>query len=190
MKSIQGLVLAIGLGIAGMIFNWMYLNGGPPRDATVAFLGVKEGQSVNHGAILREEQITRYTLPAAWAGNLANIAVQYKDAPTVVGQRVWRNLTGPCLLMTDDLTTPSEELKLDADESVIWIPVDNRTFVSSLLKPGDVVSFMIPHITPTPAMRGGPGRPGIRATPARRARSTSSGRSRFSPSAPGPAVWM
>jgi hypothetical protein len=160
MKSVQGLVVAIALGIAGAIFNWMYLNSGPSREATVSFVGVKQGQIVNRGELLREEQLVPLVLPETWVGNLKDFAVKYKDKSTVVGVPVSRTLEGECLLMNDDLKTPPPELKLEAGDSAMSITVDSRAFVPSLFNPGDTVSFMIPRVaTPTPAMPGAPGAP-------------------------------
>ncbi len=157
MKSIQGLLLAIGLGVVGAIFNWMYLHSGPSRDATVSFLGIKEGQTVNRGEVLRDEYLVELPLREDWVGKLRDFAVLYKDKATVVGQPVWRPLSGPCLVMSDDLKTPLEELKLEPDETAIFIPVDSRAFVPSLFKPGDTVSFMLPRsYLPTPAVPGMP----------------------------------
>ena len=157
MKSIQGLFVAVGLAIAGAMFNWMYLHSGPSRDETVSFLGIKEGQTVNRGEVLREDYLVPLTLPETWVGNLRGFAVLYKDKSTVIGQPVWRTLTGGSLVLNDDLKTPLEELKLEPDESAIWIPVDSRAFVPSLFKPGDQVSFMIPRsYLPTPAVPGMP----------------------------------
>jgi hypothetical protein len=41
-------------------------------------------------------------------------------------------------------------LALKGEERALWIPVDTRTFVASLVNPGDLVSFYVSD-TPTPA---------------------------------------
>ena len=42
----------------------------------------------------------------------------------------------------------------------MWIPVDTRTFVPSLVVPGDMVSFLVVRpLGPTPAVRGRPAAP-------------------------------
>ena len=53
--------------------------------------------------------------------------------------------------MVEDLKTPPRELQFGQDagsggqeEVATWIPVDNRTFVPSLVVPGDLVSFRVP----------------------------------------------
>jgi hypothetical protein len=50
---------------------------------------------------------------------------------------------------------------LAADERVLWIPVDTRTFVPSLVNAGDNVSFIVPRVGstfPTPAGDETPGK--------------------------------
>jgi hypothetical protein len=173
MKSIPGLVLAIGLGLIGAVFNWMYLHGGPNRDATTSFVGIKEGRRVNRGDVLKEADIAPLVLPELWVGNLRSFAVLDKDRATVIGMPVGRTLEGPCLLLADDLKTPKERLPLEPDEDAMPIPVDSRTFVPSLFEPGDTVSFLIPRgAGPTlaaprnPSPPGNPAGPGVAPVPA------------------------
>jgi hypothetical protein len=62
-------------------------------------------------------------------------------------ERVWRAIGSGeygVLLLRDDLKEPLKELELEKGESVRWIPVDSRSFVPSLVTPGDQVSFIIP----------------------------------------------
>ena len=80
-------------------------------------------------------------------GNLKGFAVQYKDKETVLGRPAWRTLNGECLLLTDDLKTPPESLALDEGEQIMWIPVESRAFVPSLVSPGDEVMFLVPRLT-------------------------------------------
>jgi hypothetical protein len=157
MKSIQGIVVAIALGITGAVFNWMYLHSGPSREATVTFVGIKQGQIISRGDVLRDDYLVPLTLPETWVGNLRNFAVEYRDKSTVIGQPISRALVGECLLLTDDLKTPPEELKLEPGETAMWIPVDSRAFVPSLFKPGDTVSFLVPRgaMPAQPAQPGG-----------------------------------
>jgi hypothetical protein len=148
MKGIQGLLVAIGLGVAGALFNWAYLASRSSQDATVSFVGIKDGQTVNRGETLREDHLLELTIPERWVGNLKDFAFQYKDKSTVVGRPVWRTLSGECLLLSDDLKTPPEGLKLEEGEEMIWIPVESRAFVPSLISPGDEVMFLVPRLTP------------------------------------------
>lgn len=148
MKGIQGLIVAIGLGIAGTLFNWAYLASRSSQDATVSFVGIGEGKTVNRGEVLRDDHLVELTIPERWVGNLRDFAVLSSDKPTVIGQPVWRTLTGECLLLRDDLKTPPQALKLEEGEQIMWIPVESRAFVPSLVSPGDEVMFLVPRLTP------------------------------------------
>ncbi len=155
MKGIQGLIIAIVLGILGALCNWAYLAGRASQEETVAFVGVRDGRTVNRGETLRDDDLVAIKIPARLAGNLKNLAVLFDAKQSVVGQPVWRTMTGECLLMNDDIKTPPSELKLEEGETVMWIPVDTRAFVPSLVRPGDMVSFKVGRPSgPTPAGRG------------------------------------
>lgn len=155
MKGIQGLIIAIVLGILGALCNWAYLAGRASQEETVAFVGIRDGKTVNRGESLRDDDLVAIKIPARLAGNLKNLAVLFDAKQSVVGQPVWRNMTGECLLMNDDIKTPPSELKLEEGEAVMWIPVDTRAFVPSLVKPGDTVFFKVSLPSgPTPAGRG------------------------------------
>lgn len=158
MKSIQGLLVAIGLALVGAMFNWMYLHSGPSREATISLVGIKKGETVRAGEILRDEHLVELPIPEAYAGDLREFAFEWKDRPTLIGQPVVRTVTGGYLLLNDDLHTPPQEIKLEPWESAIWIPVDTRAFVPSLFKPGDTVSFLVTRTAgiPTPAMPSPP----------------------------------
>jgi len=152
MKSIHGLIIAVGLGIAGALFNWAYLSSKASQEEMLAFVGIKGGKTVNRGESLRDEDLVQVRIPRRLAGNLPDFAVSYADKGTVIGRKVNRHMTGERLLLRDDLTTPLEELELEDGESIMWIPVDTRAFVPSLVKPGDRVSFLINRSAlPTPA---------------------------------------
>jgi len=143
MRGIQGLLLAIALGIAGAAFNWLYLTSKSGVVETVAFVGVKPDVDIEQGEILREEDLVPVRIPRGSVGNLEHFAVLYSDLPTVVGHRVAYSKAGKSLLLQHDLQTPRQELKLADDEVLIWVPVDTRTFVPSLVKPGDQVEFVV-----------------------------------------------
>ncbi|MBN1394398.1 MAG: hypothetical protein JW959_05205 [Pirellulales bacterium] len=158
MKGIHGLIAAVGLGIAGALLNWAYLAGRASQEETVAFVGIKKDVTVNSGEMIRDEDIVPVRIPLRLVGNLRDFAMLYEAKGSVVGQRVCRNMTGECLLLRDDLTTPPQKLDLDKGEDAMWIPVDTRAFVPSLIKPGDMVSFLISRAsTPIRAVPGGPG---------------------------------
>ena len=160
MKGIQGLLVAIVLGIAAAVFNWLYLTSKSKATETVAFVGVAPQVDVERGETLRESDLARVAIPSASVGNLEEFAILYSARQSVVGAPVWRRLTGGSLLLRQDLKTPARELKFAENERVIWIPVDTRTFVASLVEPGDLVSFLVSPMrtaVPTPADPETPG---------------------------------
>jgi hypothetical protein len=70
--------------------------------------------------------------------------VLFADRGTVVGMRANREYLGGELLLRQDLKTPPAELKLMSEnECAMWVPVDTRSFVPSLVTPGDWVSFLV-----------------------------------------------
>jgi len=166
MKGPQALLIAVGLGIAGALFNWAYLASRSSQDVMISFVGIKAGKTINRGETLREDQLVELALPERWVGNMRDFVVLYSAKETVIGRPVSRTLSGECLLLTDDLKTPPEGLKLDEGEEMMWIPVESRAFVPSLISPGDEVMFLVPHLTP--AVRGRPmddGENGPRSAP-------------------------
>ena len=156
MKGIRGLVVAIGLGIAAAMFNWIYLASRSRDVEKVGFIGISpKVTGLSRGELLREEHLVEVSIPRQCVGNLADFGVLYSAKQAVVGQPVWRALSGGMFLLAEDLKTPPQELKLAANEKAMWIPVDTRAFVPSLVIPGDNVSFVVSRaqVGPTPASR-------------------------------------
>jgi hypothetical protein len=161
MKGIQGLILALALGIAGAFFNWAYLASRAKEVAMVDFVAIKPGASLNRGDTIREDQIDRLSIPASAVGNLREYTVVYGARQTVIGRPVWRVKPGGSLLLTDDLRTPPPVLNIgensgpDGEEVGLSIPVGGA-MVTSLFDPGDLVSFVTNtthYSRPTPAVR-------------------------------------
>ncbi len=142
MRGTQGLVIALALGLAGGVFNWLYLAGKAQRQETVSYVGVAPEANIARGEVLQESHLVRVDIPRSQAGNLDEFAYPWSTRESVVGSRVWRDHSGGYLLLRDDLKTPAQELKFGENERVVWLPVDNRTFVPSLVEPGDMVSFI------------------------------------------------
>jgi len=162
MKGIHGFLLAIALGVAGALFNYAYLASKLPDMAMVGFVGIKNGAEIARGERLTKEHLEQVSIPQRYVGNLKDVAVPYTAVQSVLGSRVWRRLEGGSLLLSQDLTTPPQELKLGPDEGIIWVPVDTRSTVPSLIVPGDKVSFLIAKSRtrlPTPAEDVEPGTP-------------------------------
>jgi hypothetical protein len=155
MKNIHGLILALGMGIAAAMLNWAYLNSEARRVDMVDFIGVKPGVTIGRGERLVDENLVAVPVPMSQAGELNDFAIRHSDLQTVVTQNVTRTITGGSLLLRDDLRTPPPELTLKEDEIALFIPVDTRSFVPSLVKPGDMVWFLVfsdrAAASPTPA---------------------------------------
>jgi hypothetical protein len=156
MKGIQGLILAIGLGFVGAVFNWAYLVNRMSEKENVYFMGIKPNVTLNPGDAIKADHIVPVGLPKDMVGNLRKFAVLYDrnispDLQSVVGQKVWRVIQGSRLLMEDDLKTPPPELRLEPDEEAMFVPIDTRSIIPSLIVPGDRVKFLV--------SRGMPGRP-------------------------------
>jgi len=161
MKGIQGLILALGLGIAGALFNWAYLNRAAGDVDTVGFIGVAPDKNIGRGEPIREEDLVEVPIPAIPAAKLKDFAYRYEDRRTVVGMNVWREVQGGSLLLRTDLKSPppalqfGQDLKTGTNEVAMFVPVDTRAIVPSLLVPGrDSVSFLVSRSrlgVPTPA---------------------------------------
>lgn len=154
MKGLQGLVIAVVLGLAAAALNWVYLDRQSQRIETEAFIGVHIDQYVERGERLRREHLVPVEVPRNSVGTLRDFALPYAARATVVGQAVSRPLQGGSLLLQTDLHTPPPKLTLREKERIMWIPVDSRSYVPSLLTPGDLVTFTLVRAGPTPA--GGP----------------------------------
>ena len=158
LKGVPGLLIAIGLGIVGAFCNWLYLaNKGRQLDM-VDFIAIAEDVKINPGDKFHESQFMKISIPLNAVGNLDKVAVFWKDWPTVVGEPATKSYSpGEILLQRQIRTPPEMDIKklLMADELLLWIPVDTRTFVSSLVNAGDNVSFIVPRLTLAHAAEGG-----------------------------------
>ncbi len=149
MKGLSGLILAIGLGIIGAVFNFAYLTQKSRDFERVAFVGIRGDVNLAPGERLTEEVIVPVEIPAANIGNLDDFAYRYagRGDRSLVGWTVARPIAGGSLVLRDHLATPPDRLDLGGDgaedERAMWIPVNTRTFVPSLVNPGDQVSFLV-----------------------------------------------
>ena len=149
MKGVQGILLSIGLGLAGAICNWMYLERLAGKEARVSFIGVRADVQINVGDTLREDQLVRIDIPRSAVGNLEMSAPQWKDLGLVKGWPTNRSFRGGELVLQQDIRTPgSKDLneKIGKNEVALWIPVDMRTFNSARVNPDDEVSFILPKV--------------------------------------------
>jgi len=164
MKGLQGLILAIGAGMAAAMFNWAYLNSRSQDIETVYFIGIAEDKTVGRGDRLQKSDLAPIEIPLKNAGNLDTFAYRFDDAETVVSMAVTRQLTPGSMLLREDLKTPAPKLDLDAkraDERWMAVAVDSREFVPAFINPGSSIEFHIARPssraptaaggTPTPA---------------------------------------
>lgn len=164
MKGVQGLLLSLGLGLAGAICNWFYLDRLAGKEAKVSFIGIRADAQINVGDTLVDSHLVKVDIPKSAIGNLEQVAPQWKDVPLVVGWPSNRSYRGGELVLQQDIRTPgAKDLndKLGKDEVAFWIPIDTRTFNSMRVNPDDEVSFLLPNSalggpSPTP-VDGQPG---------------------------------
>ena len=170
MKGIQGLILAIGLGIAGALFNWAYLARKTSDMDLVKVIGIAPHTTVNIGESLTLDHLAPIEVPLHNWDNLKNFAYKWSDRQTVVSMPVRRTLPGGSLLLQDDLRTPPPKIRFEDKKKLpegtvergMFVPFQTKNFVSSLVNPGQYVEFMVPQGgsgVPTPAAGGDPPRP-------------------------------
>jgi hypothetical protein len=157
MKGVPGLLLALGLGIAGAFCNWIYLAQKGEELERIDFIGIDEGTKINVGDKFVEAHFRKIPVPRNAAGHLEKAALTWGEMQSVVGMAATKSFSpGEILLRQYVKTPPENDIKklLAQDERVLWIPVDTRTFVSSLVSAGDQVSFIVPRLVsgvPAPA---------------------------------------
>ncbi len=147
MKNVSGLIIAIGLGVAGAVLNWFYLEQESSQIEKVNFIGVRD--RVNRGDPIREESLVPMPYPRAVAHEMEEFCILWDERQTVVGRSANRPYSEGDLVLRQDLKAPPPELKLrEKNERAMWIPVDTTTFVPSLVVPGNDVSFLVSRYTP------------------------------------------
>jgi Flp pilus assembly protein CpaB len=155
MKSVSGLIIAIGVGMAGAFLNWVYLEQESRQVEKVDFIGIRE--RVNRGDPIREDNLVQLPIPRVAARELEDFAILWDARQTVVGRSATRPYTSGDLVLRQDLKAPPPELKLEKNERAMFIPVDTSTFIPALVVPGNEVDFLASRFTPgqpTPALRG------------------------------------
>jgi hypothetical protein len=146
------LPIAAALAVAGAALNWIYLNTKAQQLEKVAFLCVAPGATIRPGDRFTEDKLAPLAIPKNNVGeNLAKEAIHYDDRGTVIGMSAVRVHREGEIILRQDLRTPPATLALNKDKEVaIFIPVDTRTFIPSLVSAGDLVSFIVGGV-PTPA---------------------------------------
>ncbi|MDA1051535.1 MAG: hypothetical protein O3C40_13785 [Planctomycetota bacterium] len=154
MKGAYGLIFAVFLGLLGGVLNWLYLENKTRDVASVSFLGIAEGVSVAPGQPLAGRHFVEVRIPERHAKNLQDFVYLYDDRATLEGSPATRDYEGGELVFRADHRTPPAELKLDDNEEMFWVPVDSRSFVPSLVNPGDRITFIVPVYASQPTRLG------------------------------------
>jgi len=151
MKGANGLIFAVFLGSLGGVLNWVYLENKTRDVASVSFLGISEGVTIAPGQPLNSRHFVEVRIPERHAKHLQDFVYLYEDRATLEGSPATRVYEGGELVFRADHRTPPAELKLDADEEMFWVPVDSRSFVPSLVNPGDRITFIVPVYASQPS---------------------------------------
>ncbi len=147
MKGVPGLMIALGLGFAGVICNFFYIARIGETKETVSFIAIKTGTRINPGDLFSEDQFMRVNIPKDNLGRLNNVAYRWSEIESIVGDRATIGYVGGELIFREDNKTLSRKSAaelLGENEDGKWIPVDPRTFVPDRVNPGDFVSFTLP----------------------------------------------
>ena len=143
MNNWIGLLIALSLAMVAGVLNWKYLERKSEEIEMVSFVAIKDGVRIKPGDQFLEQHFVPLNIPRKSVGNLENSAVLYSYRDSIVSMKALKPYLGGEVVLTQDLKTPPEEFKLGAEELAIFIPVDGGSFVSSLVEPGDMVSFYI-----------------------------------------------
>ena len=145
MKGVPGLLIALGLAIAGGLLNWFYMAQQARQLELINFVGVAAG-GIKQGDLILDSNLTPIPIPLKYALRLKEAAPTFGDKSTVVGMTAYRDFQEGELILTQDLKTPpNNDLKRDLgkDEVAIWVNVDSRGFVPQFFSGGDEVSFIV-----------------------------------------------
>ena len=151
MKGIYGLLVAVALGVAAAMINWIYVQQRLQNAEKVEYVGV--ARDIEFGERLQEHHLEPVPIPRNAEGSLPSFAVKWDDRGRVLGMYATRRLEKGELLIErrtagDEsvLLTPRDKPRpLSEDEVSIGVPIDTRTFVPSLHKPGNMISFVVPQ---------------------------------------------
>lgn len=144
MKNWIGLLIALSLAIVACLLNWQYLERKSQEIEVISFVAIAEDVRLKTGDTFLESHFIKLDIPRKNAGTLQDTAVLYQDLQTVISMKALHEYRGGEILLRQELRTPPEEFKLQENELAMWVPVSTAAFVSSLVKPGDMVSFVVP----------------------------------------------
>lgn len=161
MKGPLGITIAAALGIVGLVCNWLYLQQQAGDYERVSFVGIGQEAKINPGDTFVDASLKKIGVPRDSLGDLKEVAVTWNERNLVIGQRATRSfgLHGTEILTWKDLAEPpTKNLNqlISAEERVMWLPVDSRSFNPQHVNPGDEVSFRIPRFGGEGASRNKP----------------------------------
>ena len=148
MKGTLGLVVAIALGVVGVLCNWLYLHRQAAGFEKVDFVMISPDAQINLGDRLQESDFATVAIPRQYAKELSRVAIQWDDHAWLRGQRATRSYRGGELLLQQELSTPNQKdtaEMIGENEVTFEVPIDPRTFVSENYRPGDQVYFFAPR---------------------------------------------
>ncbi len=143
------LPIAAVLAFAGAVLNWIYLDTKAQQLEKIEFLCVAPGVTIRRGDRFTDDKLAPLAIPknnvTDRAGKiLREEAILYKDRGTVFEMAAVRPYEENEIILRQDLKTPPAALTLHKDKEVaLFIPVDTRTFIPSLVSAGDLVSFIV-----------------------------------------------
>ena len=143
MKNWIGLLIALSLGIVACLLNWQYLEQKSKEIEFVSFLALGDNVRLKPGESFLEEHFVRLDIPRKNVGALPETAVLFEDRNAVVKMKAIQEYRGGEVVLRQQLKTPAKEFTLKKHELALWIPVNASTFVPSLVKSGDLVSFVV-----------------------------------------------
>jgi len=153
------LFVAAALGLVAAAMNWVYLDSKSKQFEKIEFLSVATGATILPGDRFTEDKLAPLAIPRDNVRpELFAQAIKWADRQTVIGMTAVYPFEGGKIILRQDLKTPPPTMELTReDERGLPIPVDTRTFVPSLVNPGDMVSFVIGGAVPLPAPQSSDG---------------------------------
>jgi len=150
-------LIAAGLGLAGALCNWMYLDSLATSEARLGFIGVKPDVRLNVGDIFKGDHFEPVEIPRSRVGNLQDAAPLWSAREAVIGLRANKPYAGGEIILRQDLATPTQQdlaSMLAEDEVARWVPIDPRAVIPEQINPGDLVSFETPQPAASSAAPG------------------------------------
>jgi len=142
MKGIQGLIIAVILGVVAAFFNWAYLKEKSKNTEMVYFIGVADNQTIARGEKFTKEKLVKVGFPKDRAASMKDFAVHWKDVDGVTQLKSPRLIPERQLLLDQDLDMPATTLaKADVDR--IWVTLDSQAIMTQQISPGDQISFIV-----------------------------------------------